>query len=135
MLRKASRKNDGNDGKWLGVGGHFEEKESPFDCVIREAYEETGLTLIKPKYRGLVTFVSDKYETELMHLFTCTEFTGELSSCPEGELCWVDKPRVKELPLWEGDKVFLDLLDTEQEFFTLKLTYMGDRLIGAEHRI
>ncbi|MBQ8393272.1 MAG: 8-oxo-dGTP diphosphatase [Clostridia bacterium] len=135
MLHKASRKNDGNDGKWLGVGGHFEEKESPFDCVTREVYEETGLTLIKPKYRGLVTFVSDKYETELMHLFTCTEFTGELSSCPEGELCWVDKAKVRELPMWEGDKVFLDLLDTEQEFFTLKLTYKGDRLVGAEHRI
>ena len=128
MLHKASKKNDGNDGKWMGIGGHIEEKESPHDCIKREALEETGLTLIKPIYRGLVAFTSDKYETELMHLFTCTEFSGEISSCPEGELHWIDKSRVTDLPMWEGDRIFLGFLDTEKDFFSLKLTYKGDKL-------
>ena len=128
MIHRTAKKNDGNDGLWLGVGGHFEDGESPFDCVLRETTEETGLTLLKPKYRGIVTFVSDKYETEYMHLFTCTEFTGELSYCSEGELHWVEKERVRELPAWEGDRIFLRLLEEREDFFSLKLTYEGNRL-------
>ena len=130
MIHRTKHKGDGNDDKWLGIGGHFEENESPFDCIIREAREETGLTLLKPKYRGIVTFVSDKYETEQMHLFTCTEFSGEIGSCPEGELCFVEKSHLRELPLWEGDFVFLELLDTREDFFSLKLEYKGDTFVG-----
>ena len=130
MIHRTGKKNDGSDGKWLGVGGHFEDGESPYDCIIREAREETGLTLLEPKYRGIITFVSDKYETEQMHLFTCTEYSGELGSCSEGELCFVEKSRLRELPLWEGDFVFLELLDTRKSFFALKLQYKGDTLVG-----
>ena len=128
MIHRTAKKNDGNDGLWMGVGGHFEDRESPFDCVLRETTEETGLTLLKPKYRGIVTFVSDKYETEYMHLFTCTEFTGELSHCSEGELHWVEKERVGDLPAWEGDRIFLRLLEEREDFFSLKLTYEGNML-------
>ena len=128
MIHRTVKKGDGNDGKWLGIGGHFEDRESPFDCVLREAYEETGLCLIKPKYRGIVTFVSDKYETEYMHLFTCTDYSGKIGSCSEGTLCWVEKSKAAELPIWEGDKIFLRLLDEREDFFSLKLTYRGNSL-------
>ena len=128
MIHRTVKKGDGNDGKWLGIGGHFEDGESPFDCVLREAREETGLTLLKPEYRGLVTFASDSYETEYMHLFTCKEFAGELSACSEGELRWVEKRRVTELPIWEGDKIFLRLLEERDSFFSLKLVYRGNTL-------
>jgi len=128
MIHRTVKKDDGNDGKWLGVGGHFEGGESPFDCVLREAREETGLSLIKPKYRGLVTFVSDRYETEHMHLFTCSEYLGSPCSCSEGELCWVEKSDIDSLPIWEGDKIFLRLLEERDDFFCLKLVYRGDAL-------
>ena len=130
MIHRNKKKDDGNEGKWLGVGGHFEENESPYDCVIREVKEETGLTLLRPEYRGIVTFTSDKYETEQMHLFTCTEFTGELGHCSEGDLYFVEKARLCELPMWEGDFIFLELLDTRRDFFSLKLEYKGDTLVG-----
>jgi 8-oxo-dGTP diphosphatase len=132
MLHRTFSKGDGNDGKWIGVGGHFEENESPFDCVIREVREETGLTLLKPKYRGVVTFVSDKYQTEQMHLFTCNKYDGEIIPCTEGELCWVEKSKLFDLPMWEGDRVFLGLLDSENSFFSLKLVYEGDALIDSK---
>ncbi len=128
MLHRSNKKNDGSGGKWMGIGGHFEEGESPFDCVIREAAEETGLTLIKPEYRAVVTFNSDEYESEQMHLFTCKEFTGELGICNEGELFWVDKQEVKSLNMWNGDLIFLSLLDERKDFFSLKLTYKGEEL-------
>lgn len=130
LLRRTKKKHDGSYHKYMGVGGHFEDKESPYDCVAREAREETGLTLVSPKYRGLVTFVSREYETEQMHLFTCENFTGELSRCDEGELIWVDKSDLHTLPMWEGDYVFLDLLEKSQEFFTLKLEYEGEKLVN-----
>ncbi len=130
MIHRVKRKGDGNDNKWLGVGGHFEDGESPFDCVLREAREETGLTLLSPKYRGIVTFVSDEYETEQMHLFTCTEFTGQLTDCDEGTLEWVEKSKLRELPLWEGDFIFLDLLRTRNDFFALRLEYKNDKLVS-----
>lgn len=133
MIHRTVKKNDGNDGLWLGVGGHFEDKESPFDCVLREVREETGLTLLKPKYRGIVTFASDKYETEYMHLFTCTEFAGEVGKCSEGTLHWVEKSKVKDLPSWEGDRIFLRLLEERDDFFSLKLVYDGNRL--TSHKI
>ena len=129
MIHRIKRKNDENFDKWIGIGGKFEEGESPFDCIRRETYEETGLKLIAPKYRGIVTFVSDIYGTEYMHLFSATEFEGEVNdSCNEGELEWIDKKDLINLPIWEGDKIFLKLLDSQSPFFSLKLIYCGDSL-------
>ncbi len=130
LIHRGNKKNDGSQGKYMGVGGHFEENESPYDCAIREVREETGLTMV-PKYRGIVTFVSDKYETEQMHLFTATEFTGQQCSTDEGELHWIDKKEIYTLPMWEGDTVFLNLLEKRTDFFSLKLRYDGENLIEA----
>lgn len=131
MLHRIKKENDLNRDKWIGIGGKFEDKESPEDCVIREALEETGLHLIRPQYRGVVTFVSDKYQTEWMHLFTATEFYGEIKTCDEGVLEWIDKETLYSLPMWEGDKIFLDLINKPCPFFSLKLIYQGDTLIEA----
>lgn len=131
MLHRTKKENDENKDKWIGIGGKFEDKESPEDCVAREVKEETGLSLTAYRYRGLVTFVSDRWPTEYMHLFTADGFTGELIPCGEGELAWIDKEKLLELPLWEGDKLFLRLLDTDVPFFSLKLEYQGDRLLSA----
>lgn len=137
MLHRVSKdkKADPNAGKWIGVGGHFEDGESPEECMLREVFEETGLTPVCWKQRGIVTFVSDRWETEYMHLFTAELAEGDesigLLECDEGELAWIDKEMLFDLPLWEGDKVFLKLLDTEQEFFSLKLRYEGEELTEA----
>ncbi len=131
MLHRVKREHDENAGKWIGVGGKFEEGESPEECVIREAREETGLTVSSPVPRGIVTFVSDEFGTQYMHLFTADRFTGTLLDCDEGELAWVDKSRVPDLPLWEGDRVFLRLLSEGAPFFLLKLVYRGDTLTRA----
>ena len=129
MLHRVKKEHDENHDKWIGVGGKFEDGESPEDCLLREVKEETGLTLKTFSYRGLVTFVSDEYGTEYMHLFTATEYEGELQDCEEGELVWIPKTDMEKLNLWEGDKVFLRLLDESKEFFSLKLTYRGDTLV------
>ena len=132
MLHRVKKKNDINHDKWIGVGGKFEDKESPEDCLLREVWEETGLTLTGYRYRGIVTFVSDRYETELMHLFTAHRWTGTIKDCDEGVLEWVPRAKVARLPSWEGDKIFLDLLAREEEpFLSLKLCYEGDRLALA----
>lgn len=132
MLHRVKKKNDINHDKWIGVGGKFEDKESPEDCLLREVWEETGLTLTGYRYRGIVTFVSDRYETELMHLFTAHRWTGTVKDCDEGVLEWVPRAKVARLPSWEGDRIFLDLLAREEEpFFSLKLCYEGDRLALA----
>lgn len=131
MLHRVKKKNDLNHDKWIGVGGKFEEGESPEDCLLREVGEETGLTLTDYRFRGLVTFVSDEAPTEYMHLFTATGFTGTLRDCDEGTLEWVPIPQVETLPLWQGDKLFLRLLQTEKDFFSLKLRYAGDQLVQA----
>lgn len=131
MLHRTMKENDLNHDKWIGIGGKFEDKESPEECVIRETLEETGLTLTSYKYRGIVTFVSDKWETEYMHLFTADGFEGELIECDEGELDWIDKDKLLELTLWEGDKIFLRLIDTPCPFFSLKLVYRGEELTEA----
>ena len=130
MMNRNKKEKDANAGKWIGVGGKFKNGESPEECVIREAYEETGL---RPNpdsllYRGIVTFVSDIWPCEYMHLFTCNEFTGELIDCDEGELSWIDKEKIFDLPIWEGDREFLKLLYEETPFFSLKLEYEGERL-------
>ena len=132
MLHRVKKKNDINHDKWIGVGGKFEDKESPEDCLLREVWEETGLTLTGYQYRGIVTFITDQYETEFMHLFTADRWTGTIKDCDEGVLEWVPREQVAQLPSWEGDKIFLDLLAREEEpFFSLKLCYEGDRLALA----
>lgn len=123
MLHRTVKKHDVNKDKWIGVGGHFEKNESPEECVLREVKEETGYTLTSYRYRGLVTFVSPKTDTEYMSLFTADQFEGEPIDCNEGELLWVDKDEVPNLNIWEGDKIFLDLLVKEEPFFSLKLVY------------
>lgn len=131
MLHRIKKENDCNRDKWIGIGGGMEEGESPLDCILREAMEETGLTLEDPSYRGLVTFVSDIYETEQMHVFTCENYSGTLKECDEGALEWVPKSKVTELPIWEGDKIFLELISKPCPFFALKLIYQGDELTSA----
>lgn len=131
MLHRVKKDHDANHDKWIGVGGKFEDRESPEDCVKREVFEETGLTLTEYRYRGLVTFVSDRWPTEYMHLFTATGWTGELTDCDEGELTWVDKCRIPSLPIWEGDQLFFRLLDENIPFFSLKLVYEGETLAAA----
>lgn len=132
MLHRVKKQHDENHDKWIGVGGKFEDRESPEDCVRREVLEETGLTLTKFRYCGLVTFVSDIYPTEYMHLFHATGFTGTPKECDEGELAWIKKSELLKLRLWEGDKIFLQLLDKDEPFFSLKLKYEGDTLVLAQ---
>ena len=130
MMHRVKKKDDGNHDKWIGIGGHFEFGESPEECLLREVKEETGLTLISWRFRGLVTFVSGDWE-EYMCLYTADSYTGEMTECSEGELVWVEKDRIPELKIWEGDKVFLRLLAQDHPFFSLKLVYDGDRLAEA----
>ncbi|BCK78232.1 hypothetical protein MM35RIKEN_04240 [Vescimonas fastidiosa] len=128
LLHRVKKENDLNHDKWIGIGGKFEEGESPEECLLREAWEETGLTLTDYRYRGIVTFVSNEWEGEYMHLYTATGWTGALKECNEGVLEWVSREKMKELPQWEGDRIFLRLLEEEAPFFSLKLCYEGDRL-------
>ncbi len=132
MMHRVKKKNDPNRDKWIGIGGKFEDGESPEDCVLREIREETGLVPQKLDYRGIVTFVSDVYETEYMHLFLASDCTGAFSDCcDEGELRYVSKKEIEALPLWEGDRIFLRLLLENRPFFSLKLVYCGDHLVRA----
>ena len=123
MLHRTVKKNDVNKDKWIGVGGHFEQGESPEECLLREVKEETGYTLTSWKYRGLVTFVYGEDIVEYMSLYTADGFEGEPIECDEGQLEWVDKSKISQLELWEGDKIFFRLLDEGREFFSLKLVY------------
>lgn len=130
MLHRTKKKKDVNKDKWIGVGGHAEGNETPQECLLREVKEETGLLLTSYKFRGLITFISDEYEAEMMCLFTADGYTGELITCDEGELEWVKKSDVPQLPTWEGDAQFLKLLlEDEKRFFTMKLRYEGERLV------
>ena len=131
MMHRTKKINDENHDKWIGIGGKLECGETPHECARREIYEETGLNADTIFYRGIITFVSDLYGTEYMHLFTCNSYSGVLKrDCDEGELVWVEKNKIYELPIWEGDKIFLKLLDEEKRFFSLKLVYEGDKLIS-----
>ena len=131
MLHRIKKENDLNHDKWIGIGGKFENKESPEDCLLREAWEETGLTLTDYRYRGLVTFVSDQWPTEYMHLFTADGYEGALKDCDEGVLEWLPRQKLRELPHWEGDDIFLDLIESDSPFFSLKLRYEGETLAEA----
>ena len=132
MLHRVKKENDLNQGKWIGIGGKFEDGESPEDCMFREVNEETGLTPAEYRYRGLVTFVSDRWPTEYMHLFTIDRFTGTLrADCPEGDLEWLPWTQLCTIPHWEGDEIFLRLIEEDVPFFSLKLRYRGDILEEA----
>lgn len=131
LLHRVKKQNDENRDKWIGIGGKFEENESPEDCLLREVGEETGLRLTRWRYCGLVTFVSDRWEGEYMHLFHADGFEGTLRECDEGELQWVKKSDFSALEQWEGDRIFLRLMESGAPFFSLKLRYEGDRLAEA----
>ena len=129
MLHRVKKKNDINHDKWIGVGGGFEHGESPEECALRETREETGLTLTDCRFRGIVTFDCEGQETLYMHLFTASGWTGELIDCDEGELEWVPKEKVYDLPIWEGDRIFFRLLEEERPFFSLKLSYSAEDVL------
>jgi 8-oxo-dGTP diphosphatase len=131
MLHRVKKKNDINKDKWIGIGGKFEREEAPDECLLREAKEETGLTLTSWQCRGVVTFLNDQCEGEYMYLFTADGFEGQLKECDEGDLQWVSREFLDSLPKWEGDKIFLDLLWQNAPFFLLTLRYSGDKLVEA----
>lgn len=132
MLHRVKKENDLNRDKWVGVGGKFEGTESPDECLMREVREETGVTLTGFRFRGVVTFLSDKWEGEYMYLFTADHWTGEMvRDCDEGVLEWVPRDKVRALPIWEGDKIFLRLLEEDRPAFLLTLEYRGDTLVRA----
>ena len=131
MMHRTRKKNDMNHDKWIAIGGRFEAGERPEECALREVREETGLTMIAPAYRGVVTFINDRYETERMHLFTADRFEGEMTDCDEGELVWIPKEQMDALPQWEGDRIFHRLLDEGIPFFELELNYSGEKLLSA----
>ena len=131
MLHRTSKKKDGNKDKWIGVGGHFEKGKSPEECLLREVKEETGLELTSYQFRGIVTFISDEWPDEYMCLYTADRYTGDIGNCDEGELVWVEKEKIMDLNIWEGDKIFLKLLMENQPFFSLKLEYKGDKLVNT----
>ena len=131
MLHRIKKEHDENRDKWIGIGGKFEQAESPEDCVLREVREETGLRLTQVRYCGIITFVSDRWQTEYMHLFHATGFTGALRECDEGQLEWIAIDRLLALPQWAGDRIFLDLMQKNVPFFSLKLRYEGETLVEA----
>lgn len=132
MLHRVKKENDLNHDKWIGVGGKFEQDETPEECLLREVKEETGLTLTKYRLRAILTFLSDEWETEYIHLYTANEFTGTLTECAEGNLEWIPKDEIDKLHLWEGDRIFFRLLRETEDFFSLKLRYEGDKLVETK---
>ncbi len=132
MLHRTKKKNDINQDKWIGIGGKFEGCESPEECLLREAWEETGLTLTSWRCRGVITFLTaDPSQGEYMYLFTADGFEGDLKECDEGDLQWVSRDFLDQLPKWEGDQIFLDLIWQDAPFFLLTLRYDGDKLMEA----
>ena len=130
MLHRTKKENDINKDKYIGVGGHIEQGESPDECVLREVQEETGLSMRSFRLRGIITFVIDEID-EVTFLYTCDDYTGTLRECNEGELIWVEEEKIESLPIWEGDKIFFRLLKERQDVFSLKLHYIHDHLVEA----
>lgn len=128
MLHRTKKENDQSHDKWLGIGGKFEKDETPDECMIREVKEETGLDVLKYRFAGVVTFLSDIYETEYMFLFAVTEYQGLIKECSEGDLAWVEKSSIPELYIWEGDKLFLERMQKSDKFFSMMVRYEGDDL-------
>ena len=134
MMHRTKKVNDENHDKWIGIGGKFNDGESPYECAVRETFEETGLTLLLAKLRGIVTFVSDEWGTEYMFVYTSDDFKGELKECDEGSLEWIKKEDTLNLPIWEGDRLFLKMLIDNAPFFEMKLVYRGEKLVRHEIR-
>ena len=132
MLHRIKKEHDVNRNKWIGVGGKFEPDETPEECLLREVKDETGLTLLKYRFRGILTFIAEGWESEYIHLYTATEFKGTLAECAEGNLEWVPIDQIETLPIWDGDRIFLRLLMEDAGFFSLKLQYEGDTLIQSK---
>ena len=132
MIHRTKKGNDQSHDKWLGIGGKFEMDESPDECILREVKEETNLDITDYRFRGVMTFLSDIWETEYMFIFTATGFEGELGDCNEGELVWVKKEEIENLKIWEGDKLFLRKLKEDSGFFSIKVRYEGDTLADWE---
>lgn len=132
MLLRNKKKIDMNKGKWIGVGGKLEIGETIEECLLREVYEETGLTLKNYNYRGKILFISDEWDSEIMHLYTADEFEGSLTECLEGELRWIPKDKIMDLNLWEGDRAFMKMLMEDEPYFEMKLVYQGDKLCEIE---
>ena len=135
MLLRNKKKADINKNTWIGIGGKFEEGESPEECLLREVKEETGLILEEYRLRGIITFSSEGWGTEYMYLYTASAFSGTLQECAEGELHWIPRKEVIDLNLWEGDKLFLRLLAEDSPMFSMVLRYRGEELIESRTKI
>ena len=132
MLLRNKKEKDVNEGKWIGVGGKCEKGESPEECVIRETFEETGIKLESLKMRGVMTFASEGWEDEYIFVYTSDKFSGHITECNEGELAWIDKNKIMDLNLWDGDRIFLDIMLTSDKLFSIKLSYKGDEIVDKQ---
>ncbi|WP_248403813.1 NUDIX hydrolase [Butyrivibrio fibrisolvens] len=132
MLLRNKKEKDVNEGKWIGVGGKCEKGESPEECVIRETFEETGIKLESLKMRGVMTFASEGWEDEYIFVYTSDKFSGHITECNEGELAWIDKDKIMDLNLWDGDRIFLDIMLTSDKLFSIKLSYKGDDIVDKQ---
>lgn len=131
MLFRNKKENDVNMGKWIGVGGHLEENETIIEALYREVKEETGLTLKDHYLHGEIYFQENDFK-ETMYLFSSSSFTGELIDCDEGILKWIPINDLKQLPMWEGDYLFLDKLLNNDPYFKMKLIYKNGHLVASE---
>ncbi|SEQ07468.1 NUDIX hydrolase [Butyrivibrio sp. TB] len=132
MLLRNKKEKDVNEGKWIGVGGKCEKGESPEECVIRETFEETGIKLESLKMRGVMTFASEGWEDEYIFVYTSDKFSGHITECNEGELAWIDKDKIMVLNLWDGDRIFLDIMINSDKLFSIKLSYKGDDIVDKQ---
>ena len=129
MLYRNKKKHDINANKWIGVGGHLEPSETKEQALYREIKEETGLDVIEYQYRGLIHFNYGEL-SEMMHLYIVTKVNGELTECDEGTLQYVPKNEILNLPIWEGDRIFLKKLLSNEPYFELELNYVNDKLVS-----
>lgn len=131
MMHRTKKDGDENAGKWIGVGGHMEEGESPDECILREIAEETGLKVCGLKLRGIITFILPDFGNELTFLYTASSESDSVPPCPEGEIAWIPVGEIDKLELWDGDRIFLPMLSSGGDVFSLKLVYApGGALTG-----